>query len=115
MASVAVTPGIGDRLGEILLSENLVTREQLTQALTEQKSSGHRLGYVLIKLGLIPEVEITKVLARQHRMPAVDLTRFEVDGKILKLDSGRRRPEARRPAAQARGPDPDGGHGRSVG
>ena len=85
MASVAVTPGIGDRLGEILLSENLVTREQLTQALAEQKSSGHRLGYVLIKLGLIPEVEITKVLARQHRMPAVDLTRFEVDGKILKL------------------------------
>jgi type IV pilus assembly protein PilB len=85
MASVAVTPGIGDRLGEILLSENLVTREQLTQALAEQKSSGHRLGYVLIKLGLIPEVEITKVLARQHRMPAVDLSRFEVDGKILKL------------------------------
>ena len=84
-ASVATVPGVGDRLGEILLSENLLTREQLSQALAEQKSSGHRLGYVLVKMGVLPEVEITKVLARQHRMPAVDLSRFEVDQKILKL------------------------------
>ncbi|MGE0554153.1 MAG: type II secretion system protein GspE, partial [Gemmatimonadales bacterium] len=85
MASVAVTPGIGDRLGEILLTENLVTRDQLSAALAEQRSSGHRLGYVLIRMGIVPEVEITKVLARQHRLPAVDLSRFEVDAKILKL------------------------------
>jgi type IV pilus assembly protein PilB len=75
----------GDRLGEILLREGLVTREQLGQALTEQKNTKHRLGYVLVKLGLVQELEITKVLARQYRMPAVDLTRFEVDPKIIKL------------------------------
>jgi type IV pilus assembly protein PilB len=75
----------GDRLGEILLREGLVTREQLAQALAEQKTSKHRLGYVLVKLGLVQELEITKVLARQYRMPAVDLTRFEVDPKIIKL------------------------------
>jgi type IV pilus assembly protein PilB len=88
MAHAVASPGLGDRLGEILLSENLVSREQLSQALTEQKQSGHRLGYVLVKLGLLPEVEVTKVLARQHRMPAVDLSRFEVDAKILKLIPG---------------------------
>jgi type IV pilus assembly protein PilB len=38
-----------------------------------------RLGYCLVKLGYIDENELTKVMARQHRMPAVDLTRFEVD------------------------------------
>ncbi len=75
----------GDRLGEILLREGLVTREQLSQALAEQKNTKHRLGYVLVKLGLVQELEITKVLARQYRMPAVDLTRFEVDPKIIKL------------------------------
>ena len=75
----------GDRLGEILLREGLVTRDQLAQALTEQKSTKHRLGYVLVKLGLVQELEITKVLARQYRMPAVDLTRFEVDPKIIRL------------------------------
>ena len=33
----------------------------------------------------MPELEVTKVLARQYRMPAVDLSRFEVDPKIIKL------------------------------
>jgi len=54
----------------------------------EQKATKHRLGYVLVKLGFVPELEITKVLARQYRMPAVDLSRFEVDPKILKLVPG---------------------------
>jgi type IV pilus assembly protein PilB len=82
---MATAPAGGDRLGEILLREGLVTREQLGQALIEQKNTKHRLGYVLVKLGLVQELEITKVLARQYRMPAVDLTRFEVDPKIIKL------------------------------
>jgi type IV pilus assembly protein PilB len=77
-----------DRLGDILIREGLITREQLAQALTEQKASGFRLGYVLVKLGLVQEIEVTKVLARQYRMPAVDLTRFEVDPKIVKLIPG---------------------------
>jgi type IV pilus assembly protein PilB len=82
---MATAPAGGDRLGEILLREGLVTREQLGQALTEQKNTKHRLGYILVKLGLVQELEITKVLARQYRMPAVDLTRFEVDPKIIRL------------------------------
>ncbi len=74
-----------ERLGDVLIREGLLTRAKCDQALAEQRSSGHRLGYVLVKLGLVAEVEITKILARQHRMPAVDLSRFEVDPKILKL------------------------------
>ncbi|HXW97562.1 MAG TPA: type IV-A pilus assembly ATPase PilB [Gemmatimonadales bacterium] len=83
MATAAA--GGNDRLGDILMREGLITRDQLNAALADQKSSGHRLGYVLVKLGLVQELEVTKVLARQYRMPAVDLTRFEVDPKILKL------------------------------
>jgi len=74
-----------NRLGETLLRDGLLTREKLAQALAEQKSTKHRLGYVLVKLGLVSELEITKILARQYRMPAVDLSRFEVDPKMLKL------------------------------
>src|SRR5690242_6082975 len=47
-----------------------------------------RLGYTLVKLSFVEETEITKMLARQYRMPAVDLSRFEVDPKILKLIPG---------------------------
>jgi type IV pilus assembly protein PilB len=86
MATAAA--GANDRLGETLLRDGLLSREQLTQALVEQKASKQRLGYVLVKLGFVPELEITKVLARQFRMPAVDLSRFDVDPKILKLVPG---------------------------
>ncbi len=81
-ATAAVTQ---DKLGDILVREGLITLEQLKKALQEQKSSGMRLGYTLVKLGFIEETEVTKMLARQYRMPAVDLSRFEVDPKILKL------------------------------
>ena len=83
--ATAAAGGGSDRLGENLMRDGLLTREQLAQALAEQKASKQRLGFVLVKLGLVPEIEITKILARQHRMPAVDLSRFDVDPKILKL------------------------------
>ena len=75
----------GDRLGDLLIREGLITKEQLEKALQEQKSNGQRLGYNLVKMGFVQETEITKMLARQYRMPAVDLARFEADPKIIKL------------------------------
>ncbi|MDH3456037.1 MAG: type II secretion system protein GspE, partial [Gemmatimonadota bacterium] len=74
-----------ERLGDLLVREGLITREQLLQALEQQRGSGMRLGYMLVKLGMVQEIEITKMLARQYRVPAVDLGRFEVDAKIIKL------------------------------
>ncbi|MEE8116049.1 MAG: type IV-A pilus assembly ATPase PilB [Gemmatimonadales bacterium] len=82
MATAAASP---IRLGDLLVREGLITRGQLDEALTEQRNSGARLGYCLVKLGLVQETEITKMLARQYRMPAVDLSRFEVEPKIVKL------------------------------
>jgi len=82
--TAALTP---DKLGDILVRDGLITADQLKRALAEQKNSGGRLGYTLVKLGFVEETEITKMLARQYRMPAVDLSRFEVDPKILKLIS----------------------------
>jgi len=75
----------GDRLGDLLIKEGLITKEQLEKALEEQRANGTRVGYNLVKLGFVQETEITKMLARQYRMPAVDLARFEVDPKIVKM------------------------------
>jgi type IV pilus assembly protein PilB len=74
-----------DRLGELLLAEGLITREQLDRAIREHQEHGTRLGYNLIKQGAIKETELTRMLGRQYRMPAVDLSRFEMDPKIAKL------------------------------
>ncbi len=67
------------------MREGLITKEQLEKALQEQKQNGTRVGYNLVKLGFIKETELTKALARQYKMPAVDLAKFEVDPKIAKL------------------------------
>jgi type IV pilus assembly protein PilB len=74
-----------ERFGDLLVREKLISREQLDKAMQEQKQSGTRVGYNLVKLGFIQETELTKILARQYKMPAVDLTRFEVDPRIAKL------------------------------
>ena len=66
-----------ERIGDLLVREGLITRDQLARALDEQRQSGTRVGYNLIKLGFIEENELTKMLARQYKMPAIDLARFE--------------------------------------
>jgi type IV pilus assembly protein PilB len=84
MASPVVSKE-GERIGDLLLNEGLITRVQLDKALQEQRQNGTRVGYNLVKLGYVQEIELTKTLARQYKMPAVDLSKFEVDPKIVKL------------------------------
>ena len=74
-----------ERIGDLLIKEGLITKEQLAKALQEQQQNGTRVGYNLVKLGYVKETEVTKMLARQFRMPAVDLSKFEVDPRIAKL------------------------------
>src|SRR5450755_3193087 len=80
-----VASNSSERIGDLLVREGLITREQLEKALQEQRQSGTRVGYNLVKLGFIQETELTKMLARQYKMPAVDLSKFEVDPRIAKL------------------------------
>src|SRR6266850_1116212 len=82
----ATAAATSDKLGEILLREGLITQDQLKKALLEQKNTGMRLGYTLVKLGFVEETEISKMLARQYRMPAVDLSRFEDVKFITRCD-----------------------------
>ena len=74
-----------ERIPELLLREGYVTREQLERAVREGKSNNLGVTYNLIKTGAIDELELTKIIARVARMPAVDLSKFEVDTRIIKL------------------------------
>jgi type IV pilus assembly protein PilB len=73
------------KLGEILLRENLITPDQLRQALEHQKTSGGRLGNSLVKLGFLSDDEVTAVLSRQYGVPSINLAYFEVDPTVIKL------------------------------
>jgi len=76
---------MSSRLGEILIKENLITADQLLQALEHQKASGGRLGTCLMKLGFISDDEITGVLSRQYGVPSINLKFYEVDANVIKL------------------------------
>ena len=84
---MATATAATDRIGDILLREKLITQEQLAAALTDAKASNTRIGYALVKLGFIPEADLTRTLARQYRVPAVDLEKVNIDPKIIKLVS----------------------------
>ncbi|MFC1791102.1 type IV-A pilus assembly ATPase PilB [Gemmatimonadota bacterium] len=76
---------VQDRLGDLFVREGLITEEQLQQALREAKETRTRIGYALVKLELVKEDELTRALAKQFRVPAVDLEKVKVEEKILKL------------------------------
>jgi type IV pilus assembly protein PilB len=73
------------RLGDLFVKEGLITEAQLREGLAEAKTSGFRIGYALVHLGFVAEEELTRMLAKQYRVPAVDLDKVVVDPKIVKL------------------------------
>src|SRR5208282_1115725 len=73
------------KLGDILLRENLISPDQLKQALEHQKANGGRLGNTLVKLGFMSDDEVTAILSRQYGVPSINLNYFEVDPGVIKL------------------------------
>ena len=62
------------RLGALLLRSELLTPEQLADALEEKAQVGGRLGEIVVRKGWLTEEEIARALAEQQRVEFVDLT-----------------------------------------
>src|SRR5215212_10530163 len=75
------------KLGEILVRENLVTPQQLREALEYQRTNGGRLGSNLVKLGIISDDVITAVLSRQYGVPSINIDLFQIEDEVVKLIS----------------------------
>ncbi len=75
------------KLGEILVRENLVTPQQLREALDYQRTSGGKLGTNLVKLGIISDDVITAVLSRQYGVQSINLDLFSIEAEVIKLIS----------------------------
>ena len=76
---------MSSRLGEMLVKEQLITSDQLREAVAYQKQHGGRLGSAMIKLGLVNDDEITGVLSRQYGVPSINLKYYEVDPSVIRL------------------------------
>lgn len=73
------------RIGEILVSEGVITSSQLDEALALQKRSGELLGAILLDMKLVTEAEIAKTLCTQYQLPYISLENYEFDPKLVKL------------------------------
>jgi type IV pilus assembly protein PilB len=72
-------------LGQILLSHNVLTVDQLRQALEIQHQTNGRLGRVLVEMGVITERDLAKAVAQQWGLPYTELGEDSVDPNAVKM------------------------------
>src|SRR3954468_13785618 len=73
------------RIGEVLVEEGVLTEQQLTRALAEQKATGRMLGELLVEQGIIEPQVLVQTLARRLGFAACHLRHGLIDPALLKL------------------------------
>ena len=76
---------MNERIGELLVRENLLSAEQLSKARAEAAAKGGRLGAQITQLGFLDEGELTGFVAKQYGVPSIELDEFEIDPGVLDL------------------------------
>lgn len=81
-----ISNGNVSKIGEILLSAQVITEEQLAEALREQKASGERMvGEILLHKGHVEEEDVAQTVACQLHLPIVELCEETVDEEAARL------------------------------
>ncbi|MBU0700313.1 Flp pilus assembly complex ATPase component TadA [bacterium] len=73
------------RLGEVLMSYNLIADNQIQEALNFQSQNGGKIGEILIRLGLVTEDAVNCALSTQLNIPYVWLKSEMVDIEAVKI------------------------------
>ncbi len=72
-------------LGDILVENGLITKEQLAQALADQKMSKEKLGRILVRRGFLSEDQLLEVLEFSLGIPRVQISRMNINPETVKL------------------------------
>ena len=83
--TVLDTFGKRPRLGDVLVRHGAITPQQLEHALATQKKTHGPLGQVLIKLGYVDDPGMRQALAIQLEIPYLDLERMTLDRGLSKI------------------------------
>ena len=82
---ILVGRAIRKSLGEMLVEENLITSEQLEQALELQRQQGGKLTEVLVNQEMVKAEDLATVLSVQLNVPLIDLKGHMVQPNALRL------------------------------
>jgi len=74
-----------ERLGELLIRNDMITDLQLANAVAEQKKEGIRLGAALVRLEYIQETDLASFLSKHYGVPSINLAEFDVDPAVIEL------------------------------
>ncbi|MCC7486827.1 MAG: type II/IV secretion system protein [Burkholderiales bacterium] len=71
------------RLGELLVQQGLITTDQLSIALAEQRHNNVPIGRLLVRLGFVTESAIRDIMARTIGQESIDLAQVVADSEAL--------------------------------
>ncbi|GAA0498364.1 GspE/PulE family protein [Salinibacillus aidingensis] len=74
------------RLGDLLVESEIITQEQLDQAL-EEKTQNQKLGDILVQKGYVTELQLIEVLEFQLGIPRVTLYNYPFDTSLFRMVS----------------------------
>src|SRR5499427_5407593 len=83
--SAQVAPAAKRHIGQILISQGILTEDQLRIALLEQLKTHQPVGKLLVNLGFVSEATLRDALSEKLGLQSVDLTQIVVDSMALKL------------------------------
>ncbi len=75
------------QVGQILLNQGIITREQIEEAIAEQAARGHKqlFGEIIIELGFASTDQVLEALAETYDVPYARLTPRLADAKVIEL------------------------------
>lgn len=73
------------RIGDILIEDGLITKQQLEQALNESRATGMPIGAVMVKLGYVTDVDLGKSLAKLHGLQYLDTQQLDLTPEVMSL------------------------------
>ena len=76
---------MNERIGELLVKENLLSSAQLSKAREEAASHGRRLGAQITALGFMDENELSEFVAKQYGVPSINLSDFTIEPEVIAL------------------------------
>lgn len=76
---------MGSNLGELLVQEKLLDKEQLKEVQDFQKKNDVSTGTAVVSLGYISEEDMAQALSRQLGYPYINLDQFEVYPDVISL------------------------------
>ena len=72
-------------LGQIMVNENLLTNEQVDEAINFKNENRCHFGAACIELGFLTERQVMEVLGIQLYMPVIRISNFNIDSEALEF------------------------------